>query len=173
MELELYENLARPVFMVENKHHYCLLDTGALFPIWCSSVKALHVRYPESYATNDILPLSGFGGRGEMASVYIIPEFKITQGKHCMIFENYPIAISEKIQFRIFNMIMPAFLFRESVISLKVKNGKANSLQIDVEIERPVICKVKYLVKDNMVVSFEGQNVVEQLICFTQNDSEV
>lgn len=59
------------------------------------------------------------------------------------------------------------------MISLKVKNGKANSLQIDVEIERPVICKVKYLVKDNVVVSFEGQNVVEKLICFTQNDSEV
>ena len=57
MELELYENLARPVFMVENKHHYCLLDTGALFPVWCSSVKALRVRYPESYETDDVLYL--------------------------------------------------------------------------------------------------------------------
>ena len=68
---------------------------------------------------------------------------------------------------------MPAFLFRESELFLKIKNGKACSLQIDTKIERPIICKMKYLVKENMVVSFEGQNVVDQLICFTQNESEL
>ncbi len=168
MILDLYENLARPVFMVENKHHYCLLDTGALFPVWCAKEAALRVRYPDSYQTNDILPLSGFGGKGEKAPVYIIPEFRISKQTDCIIFKNFPVAVSQNINFKIFNMIIPAFLFRESVISIKIEKGTLDQLQIDSRISRPMICKIQYLVKNKSVVSIEGQNVVNKVICFTQ-----
>ena len=76
LRLPLSKRFDKPVVRLPDYGHiFCLFDTGASVAVWCSDVEYFKKSFPKAKDTDSKVWLSGFGGDGEIAAVYSIPEF--------------------------------------------------------------------------------------------------
>jgi hypothetical protein len=75
---------------------YCLIDTGANTPVWCRGEKDLKEYYPDCIKMDAIFIVSGFGTGKEIASVYKIPQFKLSDGKAQIVYNDMLIAVIKR-----------------------------------------------------------------------------
>lgn len=81
-----------------------LIDTGASIPVWVSGLNNFLFQFPDAYEIQCEYLVSGFGTGKEVASIYIIPEFVLSDGKEKIIYHKLPVAIIDR-DFS-FNMII-------------------------------------------------------------------
>ncbi len=175
MVLDVLEKRELIIFRANEKGFNCLLDTGAAFPIWCRKLGVLEAYYPDIRKTDDVLPLSGFGGKGEIAPIVRLPVFCITNGSSSVIFEKFPIALSMKVRSDDFECILPAFIFKDACIEMCYKDGKIRNLQINCIVNRAIGCGIEYNMKENEftkereVETFGKYHVAKKMHCFIQD----
>lgn len=81
----------RSVFQIDLMR--CMYDSGAYFPVWCSSYKKFCDFFPDAVKLDGKFLLSGFGsttGKAKEVDVYCIPELKISEE---LVFRNVPVAL--------------------------------------------------------------------------------
>ena len=86
-----------------------IVDTGASIPVWTDTPEMLQRYYKDAEKLNVIVELSGFGGAGEDAELWRIPEFKLSDGNESVTYKDLLVAVSpteENISFIMsFNML--------------------------------------------------------------------
>lgn len=98
----MYKELAlelsrRPVFYVNDLR--CMYDSGAHFPVWCSSFSFFCDSFPDATKQDGKFLISGFGnekGTATEVDVYCIPEFKVSDE---LVFRNLYVALELDRQF--------------------------------------------------------------------------
>ena len=78
-----------PKFLSNEKNFSILLDTGAYMSVFTKSVKTFEQYFKAAYYSGYNTVIGGFGGKGTICPVYVIPEFSIG----CIRIVNLPIAI--------------------------------------------------------------------------------
>ncbi|MCM1135208.1 MAG: hypothetical protein NC400_06485 [Clostridium sp.] len=104
----------------------CLIDTGARVPVWCTEEQLLKTIYPDCIKQNAVFMLSGFGNGFEVANVYKIPKFILSDGKYSIMYNNLIVAVTNKDRDFIFDMILSYNMFNKmslSIDALTDKNG--------------------------------------------------
>ena len=150
----------------KNTQIQCLLDTGARVPVWCSGEEELKSYYKDSYEQNAVFLLSGFGKGQEMAKVYVIPDFELSDGKNTIHYKDLLIAVIDK-DFS-FNMILSYTMFNKMNMSINAftTNDGAHKEAPNLTIASPnAIYHVRYKLAD---LSGYSQTAIMQK-CGTQN----
>ena len=96
LEPRRFEFYVKNVKSKNDTNLFCLLDTGAFIPVWCSSVSILLNIYPNARFSGYITKISGFGHGVEFAPLYIIPKFILSDGPNRVVYDNLPIALLQK-----------------------------------------------------------------------------
>jgi len=75
-----------------------LIDTGATISTWVGGYKSFKSVFPEAELLSDTEALlRGFGGSGEIAKVYLIPEYVLKDNfKNSIVFNNMPIIVTRR-----------------------------------------------------------------------------
>lgn len=79
-----------------NTELFCLVDTGAFIPVWCSDFTSLLDLFPSVKFSGYITEISGFGYGVEYAPIYIIPNFVLSDGLNEVTYLNLPVAVMVK-----------------------------------------------------------------------------
>ena len=95
LALKLFNRRNRPSFSyVENdKEVTALIDTGAETPVWCSGEDDFLEAYPDAIKKGWDSDIHGFGMESEKGAVYVIPEFRLTDGKETYKIKNLQVAV--------------------------------------------------------------------------------
>lgn len=155
-----------------------LLDTGAMIPVWCSGETDLLNIYPNARKLNCAYILHGFGKGYEIADVYTIPDFILSDGKSTIHYINFIIAVANK-DFS-FDMVLSYTMFNKMNVSINTftnRNGLhavAPNIRIsapkDSYYTRPIIHAVKSSEEQTLLLKNLGTcNVVEDIYIFSQN----
>ncbi len=93
--LKLFNRNNRPSFSyIENDEEItALIDTGAETPVWCSSEEDFLDAYPDAIRQNWDSEIRGFGKEAETGHVYVIPEFKLSDGKESYVICNLEVLV--------------------------------------------------------------------------------
>lgn len=117
--------------IISNRHKNtkigCLLDTGANVPVWCAGEESLKSYYHNCHKQDAVFLLRGFGRGYEIAKVYIIPDFILSDGKEEIHYNNLIVVVVER-DFS-FNMILSYTMFNKMNISIDTftnRNGTHN-----------------------------------------------
>jgi hypothetical protein len=73
-----------------------LVDTGASFPVWLGGVTTFLEQFPNSRQANAETIIRGFGHGFEVAPVFIIPLFELSDGTNKIAYRNLPIAVIKR-----------------------------------------------------------------------------
>ena len=74
-----------------------MIDTGASIPVWVRDEILLLRYFPKAYKTNYLCYLGGFGGKGSLAPVYIIPNYKLEdKSGNTLSYMNLPVMLSPR-----------------------------------------------------------------------------
>lgn len=129
LRLPLSKRFDKPVVRLPDYGHiFCLFDTGASVAVWCSDVEYFKKSFPKAKDTDSKVWLSGFGGDGEIAAVYSIPEFILKTAEISVKFRELRVAISTKLRYG-FDLILPGVIFSKMDIRINHRGGE-NSIQI-------------------------------------------
>ena len=112
----------------------CLIDTGARVPVWCAGEEELKSLFPNCSQQKAVFLLSGFGKGCEIAKVYVIPDFSLSDGKDIIHYKNLILAVINK-DFS-FSMILSYTMFNKMNLSIDTftnRNG-AHSINPNVKI---------------------------------------
>lgn len=101
--------------VMKDSYLVCLVDTGAMFPVWCSTESELLNIYPNAIRLNAISFISGFGQGKEKVSLYKIPDFKLCDGTNTIHYINLIVALLNK-DFT-FDMVLSYTMFNKMNIS--------------------------------------------------------
>lgn len=110
------------------KRFNCLIDTGASVPVWCAGEQLLNTYYPNCIRTGAVFILNGFGVGNEIAPVYLIPEFVLSDGKQCIKYINVTVAVTKR-GFT-FDMILSYSMFNKMNISIDTFTNRNGSHSI-------------------------------------------
>ncbi|MCM1088555.1 MAG: hypothetical protein NC318_07515 [Blautia sp.] len=113
----------------KNTQIQCLLDTGARVPVWCAGKEELKSYYTDCYKQDAVFLLSGFGKGQEIADVYVMPDFELSNGKSAIHYKDLLIAVIDK-DFS-FNMILSYTMFNKMNVSINTfssRNGAHNMI---------------------------------------------
>ncbi len=93
--LKLFNCKNRPTFSyaLNGLDIMALIDSGAETPVWCTGEKKFEIVYPDAKKQNWQTEIRGFGGNLEKASVYIIPEFCLSDGNNTYKILNLQVAV--------------------------------------------------------------------------------
>ena len=82
--LQLYNRKNRPTFsyISNGEEVTALFDSGAEAPVWCAGKKDFVAAYPDAKKLEEETKIFGFGKEAEMAAVYVIPDFSLTDGSY-------------------------------------------------------------------------------------------
>lgn len=119
---DLIENVNRPIAILPTFHGIqALIDTGAVFPIWCGKEKVL-----EKYGAKKILDEVEFGGFGGMTKgkLYQMPAFNFGG----LIFPYMNIIVHEGFTITA-PLILPATIFHNLIFEI---NNKLHTLKITI-----------------------------------------
>lgn len=129
LRLPLSKRFDKPVVRLPDYGHiFCLFDTGASIAVWCSDVEYFKKSFPKAKDADSKVWLSGFGGDGEIAAVYSIPEFILKTGEISVRFRELRVAISTKLRYG-FDLILPGVIFSKMDIRINHRCSE-NSIQI-------------------------------------------
>lgn len=95
LALQLYNRKNRPTFSYtsNNEEVTALFDSGAEAPVWCTGEKGFVAAYPDAKKLEEETKIFGFGKEAEMAAVYIIPDFSLTDGNEVYRIKNLQVAV--------------------------------------------------------------------------------
>lgn len=156
----------------------CLIDTGATVPVWCNGENTLLSYYPNAVKQNCFYILHGFGKGCEIATIYTIPDFVLSDGKNEIHYMNLPIAVVNR-DFS-FDMVLSYTMFNKMNISINTFTNR-NGLHTVIPNIRISALKDKYYTKSiaHIVKSGEEQalllknlgtcNLIEEIYIFSQN----
>ncbi|MBP3723048.1 MAG: hypothetical protein J6I62_07340 [Selenomonadaceae bacterium] len=119
---DILKNANRPIVILPTFHNTrALIDTGAVFPIWCGKEKTL-----KGYGAEKILDSVPFGGFGGMTTgkLYRLPVFNFG----CLIFPNMNIIVHEGFSITS-PLILPATIFNNLIFEI---NNKLHTLKITI-----------------------------------------
>ncbi len=86
----------RILFRNKSKLEYLILyDSGATIPVWVNKLDMLLYEYPDAKLLNYMVLLEGFSNARSFCPVYEIPEFKLSDGEHSLIYEKLPVAVTQ------------------------------------------------------------------------------
>ncbi len=93
--LRLFNRKDRPTFLYEvnGEEVIALFDTGASAPVWCSGEKGFVAAYPDAKKLDVKTKIFGFGKEAEMASVYVIPDFLLSDENESYHIQNLQVAV--------------------------------------------------------------------------------
>lgn len=93
--LQLFNRKNRPTFsyISNNEEVTALFDSGAEAPVWCVGEKAFVAAYPDAKRLEDETRIFGFGKEAEMATVYVIPDFSLTDCNEVYRIKNLQVAV--------------------------------------------------------------------------------
>jgi len=93
--LQLFNRRNRPVFSYysNGEEIVALLDSGAESPVWCSGETGFLAAYPDAVRIDQKTKIFGFGKEAEMASVFIIPEFVLSDASESYRIKNLQVAV--------------------------------------------------------------------------------
>lgn len=173
---DIYSN---PVILnrVNNSEVTCLVDTGARVPVWCSGEKTLLACYPDCTKQNAIFILSGFGKGYEIASVYMIPNFILSDGRSKLVYKNLLVAVIAK-DFSV-DMILSYTMFNKMNISVDTFSNR-NGFHITEPNFKISAHKSEYYVRYKLINSqlhnrnalltnFGTCNIIDSIYIFTQH----
>jgi hypothetical protein len=103
----------------------CLIDTGANTPVWCRGEADLKEYYPDCVKENSVFIISGFGTGIEIADVYKIPDFVLSDGKNKIYYKDLLIAVINR-DFS-FHMIISYTMLNKMNISIETFENKDNT----------------------------------------------
>lgn len=106
----------RPIFgaLINHVTTVCLLDTGAILPVFCGTPNEFTSWVPHGQNTTVVgeIIIKGFGYTQSEAVVYNIPEFVLSDGKNSVTYINMRIAIVDSPDTLPFTLILPATMFQ-------------------------------------------------------------
>lgn len=125
--MKLDRNQSKPVFRLQSEEILltCMLDTGADIPVWCAGLETLKLLYPNSYKSDGIFLLGGFGKGITKVDMYVIPEFTIGT----LTFKNLNIAVLDKRRFS-WDVILSYTMFTKMDYFILNRNQDTPLLQI-------------------------------------------
>jgi hypothetical protein len=164
-------------FSHRNTQINCLIDTGARVPVWCAGEEELKSLYPNCQRQDAVFLLSGFGNGSEIAEVYLIPDFALSDGKNTIHYKNLILAVIDK-DFS-FSLILSYNMFNKMNISIDTfisRNG-THSVTPNVKI---ATLKQEYYVgyrlkdisdynKDNIIKRCKTENILDSIYIFIQD----
>lgn len=142
VEINLDGDSKRPILTIETDTGYatCLLDTGAVIPVWCKDIEALKATFPSAKRAegNLVALISGFGGEeNDLSEIWEIPTLYFSDrgsDNNVLIFNRVFIAVLPNRSFE-FSMILPATMF--SKMNYEIINLGDKCLKITFENDRP------------------------------------
>lgn len=174
MLLEFNTDSIRPLIKVCSNTSTidCLLDTGAYMPVWCDTIRQLQYDFPNCYYSNLVTEIGGFGEGTQFAPIYIIPDFKFSDGKHTVHYMNMPVAVLLKPYS--FQLILSYTMFNTANISINTFSSNPAVHKI-----KPII-RFKYqrqklgvtLRRKNIITTkplpYNAQGLVDTILVFYQ-----
>lgn len=135
IKIGLDKSNKRPMFDIKTDTGYatCLLDTGAVMPVWCDEIDVLKVIFPNVKKTNLVTIISGFGGdENTLSEIWEIPSlsFNDRSSNSSLTFNRVLLAILKKETFS-FDLILPATMFGK--MNYKIVNLEDKCLEISFE----------------------------------------
>lgn len=120
--LNLLEGRNRPIAILPTFHDvYALIDTGAVFPVWCDDESLLKEYGAKKIA--DSVPFGGFGGM-TMGKLYSIPVFNLGG----LIYPHMNIIVHEGFALTS-PLILPATIFQNLIFEI---DNKRHTLKITI-----------------------------------------
>lgn len=126
-------------FLSNDNNLSILLDTGAFISVFTKSTELFKILFKDSFDSGFKTVISGFGGKGTLASVFVIPEVCIGDIK---IF-NLPVAIQPN-KYISNELILSAYVFKNNPFTVDYLNKFINIENGD------IWCR--YVVTDNDLV---------------------
>ena len=98
--LQLFNRKNRPSFsyISNDTEVSALLDSGSEAPVWCTGENKFLAAYPQAKKLDWKTEIYGFGKEQETASVFIIPEFILEDGKEVYKIINLQIGVCYRPQ---------------------------------------------------------------------------
>lgn len=129
-------NNTRPIFDIKvNKTKViCLYDTGANISAWTGSRDMFECLFPNAKLKNANYKITGFGGAGELYSLYTVPEFCMHTESGDYIINNFIVAVSNRVISK-FDLILCAGVFGKSRVIVDKTLGKSEMI---IECDRDV-----------------------------------
>lgn len=147
----------------------CLLDTGARVPVWCAGEMELKTLFQNCRIQNAVFLLTGFGKGYELAKVYMIPDFILSDGKEEIHYRNMMVAVIDK-DFS-FSMILSYTMFNKMNISIDTFTNRNGTHPISPNLKivsTKDTVNVKYKRKD--LSTFDEQQLINiKNKCGTEN----
>ena len=105
----------RPIFWcnVNNSPQKCLFDTGANISVYTGSKEEFLGLFKDAILKYENYQITGFGGDGEMYSIYIIPIVSLNCNDVTYTVHNMLIAVTSKTRYD-FRLILSPALFTKS-----------------------------------------------------------
>lgn len=100
----------------------CLIDTGAYEAIWSGGITDFLINYPNAKKTSYVAYIGGFGKGRNIAPIYIIDDFILSDGNNEVHYKDIPIAILDKDYS--FSMILGYSLFNKANISINTYTNR-------------------------------------------------
>lgn len=155
----------------------CLIDTGARVPVWCAGESLLKTYYPKCVKQNEIFILNGFGTGFEVADVYLIPDFKLFDGKQKIHYLNMLVAVTDRDY--TFNLILSYNMFNKMNISINTFTNKGTTHNIEPTV-RIISSKDIYYVgckkanvpsnyRDRIISKYGNTNILDSIYINQQN----
>lgn len=73
-----------------------MFDTGSQISVWVGSERVFKSIFYDARLNTKRIRLSGFGGSGESAAAYTIPEVRLSDGKSEYTIKNFVVILSPK-----------------------------------------------------------------------------
>lgn len=133
VEVNLDKKSKRPVIEIDTGYDNikCLIDTGAMLPVWCDSEQALLDAFPYAHQKNDLVTtITGFGGSGVgFSEIWEIPKLELRDrfNSNTLTFSRIPIAVLPREGYP-FEMILNAALFDK--VDYGFINSDGKNLQV-------------------------------------------
>lgn len=153
-----------------------LIDTGASFPVWVDGLEAFKALFPDSKFANAETIIRGFGNGFEVAPIYIVPKFKLSDGKNEITYTNLPIAILTRDYS--FNMIISFTMLNKlnyNFVSYTNRKGvKAINPIFRIHNQKETYhagftqCTTRETIAEKNLKYFSTPNIIKSVYIFTQ-----
>lgn len=117
----------RPVFWcgVNGSTQKCLFDTGANISVYTGNKEEFLSLFKDAVLKYENYRLTGFGGDGEMYSIYVIPIVSLSCNDVNYTVHNMLIAVSKKVRYD-FRLILSPALFTKSRVEWSYQERALN-----------------------------------------------
>ncbi len=171
MEFNLTGDRYKPLVELYEPKLICLLDSGAMIPVWCAGAQMLTETFGSKRDTTCKAVIRGFGGNGEIAPIYRLPELYLTQ---TISFKNMPVALSDRLENNKFDMVLPITIFKEFDIMFQIgKDHRLESIAYHTLYSARTYFCDKYMYQDEngkVIKDTNGWMFLKSVGCFAQEE---